>query len=218
MEPPQPAAAPEPAAATAGEITRLLAALQDGDRRAFDRLVPIVYDELRRSARRQRALGGSDTVSTTALVHETYLKLAGSGGELGRSRQHFFNVAARAMRQVLVDYARRRAAVKRGGGLGALALDEARVGVYRQAEEIIAVHQALERLEELEPRLARVVELRFFAGLSVEEVADLLGVTDRTVKRDWRRARAFLYQQVTAGPGPEPQDSGPGSGVEGGVV
>jgi RNA polymerase sigma factor (TIGR02999 family) len=188
-----------------GEITRLLGALRAGDPTALDRLVPLVYDELKRRAHWQ-LVGGDSSLSTTALVHETYLKLLDASAVVAENRAHFYHVAAKAMRQIVVDYARKRLAAKRGGGARPLCLDEARLGVVEQAEEVVALHAALDRLEGLDPRLAEVVELRFFGGLSVEEVAEALAVTPRTVKRDWRKARTFLYQEmrgggVGAGPG-----------------
>jgi len=179
-----------------GEVTRLLEDLRAGDPRAFERLFPLVYDELRRRARWHLSRG-APTLATTDLVHETYLKLLGTQGALGENRRHFFNIAGRAMRQVVVDVARRQGSAKRGGGVRPLRLDETCFGIDEQAAEDLALHEALERLQEVEPRLCQVVELRFFAGLSVEETAEALAVTGRTVKRDWRKARAFLYQEMT---------------------
>ncbi len=184
-----------------GEITELLCELQAGDRQALEKLFPLVYQELRRRAHWQLS-GDNPTLSTTDLVHETYLKLLESSAAVGVNRRHFFNVAARAMRQIVVDSARRRTAAKRGGGQKPITLDEARLGIAEQAADLLALDRALEDLEALDERLARVVELRFFAGLSVEEVAEVLGVTDRTVKRDWRKARTFLYQQIADGVAP----------------
>lgn len=199
-----------------GEITQLLAALRDGDRGALDRLFALVYDELRRRAHLQldfRTPG--DTLSTTALVHETYLRLAAAGPLAVEDRRHFFHLAARAMRQIAVDYARRTGAQKRGGGRAVPLLEAPDIGTAVRSPDLIALDEALTDLTGLDQRLGRLVELRFFAGLSVEEVAGVLGITDRTVKRDWRRARAFLYQQVTSGPGPKPPGPEPGPGVEG---
>ena len=180
-----------------GDITGLLAAFRDGDRGALDRLFPIVYKELRERAHRQLAGRRSgDTLSTTALVHEAYLKLTGSAHQTYEDRIHFFAVASRAMRQILVDYARRHAAAKRGSGDRPLSLDPEAVPGPGRAEELLELDEALARLERLDERLGRVVELRFFGGLSVEEVGDAMGVSPRTVKRDWRKARAFLYQTI----------------------
>jgi RNA polymerase sigma factor (TIGR02999 family) len=194
---PDSASAPEPAG---GDITALLARYRDGDRDAFDRLLPMVYAELHGRAHRQLALRRpGDTLVTTALVHEAWLKLAGSAAQSWNDRIHFFAVASRAMRQILVDAARRKTAGKRGGGARALSLDPADLATPDRAEELVALDEALTRLAALDDRLARTVELRFFGGLSVEETAEALGVSPRTVKRDWRAARAFLYDAVTRG-------------------
>ncbi|MGH7560896.1 MAG: sigma-70 family RNA polymerase sigma factor [Gemmatimonadales bacterium] len=183
----------------AGEITALLAALREGDRTALDRLFPLVYGELRERAHRQLAhRRPGDTLSTTALVHEGYLKLAGSSHQSYHDRIHFFAVASRAMRQILVDYARRATAAKRDGGR-AVSLEPDRIGDPGRSEELLALDEALDSLERLDPRLARTVELRFFGGLSVEETADVMEVSPRTVKRDWRKARAFLFDAIRGG-------------------
>lgn len=184
-------------AAEAGEITRLLAAIRDGNRGALDQLFPLVYAELRASARRQLAAGRpGDTLQTTALVHEAYLKLAGAGRPEWNDRRHFFAVAGRAMRQIIVDYARAQAAQKRGGDAPRVSLDEQQVAVEERAHELVALDEALTELESLSERPARVVELRFFGGLSVEETAEVLQLSERTVKREWRKARAFLYDAL----------------------
>jgi RNA polymerase sigma factor (TIGR02999 family) len=179
-----------------GDITALLTALRDGDRGALDRLFPLVYHELRDRAHRQLARHRpGDTLSTTALVHEAYLKLTDSAHQTYHDRVHFFAVASRAMRQILVDYARRSMAAKRSGG-HAVSLDPDALADPGRAEELLALDEALTQLEKVDERLARIVELRFFGGLSVEETADALGISPRTVKRDWRKARAFLYQTI----------------------
>ena len=180
------------------EITALLAAYRNGDPAALDRLFPLVYGDLRERAHRQLARGRpGETLSTTAVVHEAYLKLTDSSHQDYQDRVHFFAVASQAMRQILVDYARRRTAAKRGGTAAHLvALDAELVGDPGRADELVALDDALVRLEALDGRLARIVELRFFGGLSVEETADALGISARTVKRDWRTARAFLFQAV----------------------
>lgn len=190
------------------DITALLTALQNGDVSAMDRLLALVYDDLRTRAHGQlaRARPG-ETLSTTALVHEAYLKLAGSSQSY-QNRGHFFGVASRAMRQILVDYARRNLAAKRGGG-HAISLDAELVASADRGDEIVALDAALEALERVDARLARTVELRFFGGLSVEETAELLETSPRTVKRDWRKARAFLYsamesERASIRDGPEP--------------
>lgn len=179
------------------QITGLLAGLRAGEPGAFDRLLPLVYQDLRRRAHAQlgRRRPG-DTLSTTALVHEAFLKLAASRTHDFNDRIHFFAVASRAMRQILVDYARAGAAAKRGGGQRAISLDVDRVADVDRAEELVALDEALAGLERLDPRLARIVELRFFGGLSVEETGELLELSPRTVKRDWRKARALLFDLV----------------------
>jgi RNA polymerase sigma factor (TIGR02999 family) len=185
--------------AGAEEITTLLAAAGAGDRGASDRLFEAVYAELRRIARRQRAAAAPmATLSTTALVHEAYLKLSGEARWSVEDRRHFFALAARAMRHVLVDHVRRRGRLKRGGGAVALDLEALEVAAPDRGDELVALDEALDRLEAVEPELARLVEWRFFAGLSVEEIAELTGISDRTVKRRWRAARAFLYQDLAA--------------------
>lgn len=176
----------------------LLAAARRGDSGAVERLVTLLYDELRRLARAQlrRQRGRAVTLQTTALAHEAFLKLAG-GRELPvASRGQFFAVAARAMRQVLVDHARAAGAAKRGGGVRPLSLDEQRIGVDGQAPELLALDEALQRLGRLDDRLVRVVECRYFVGLSEEETAAALGVSRRTVQRDWLKARAWLRLEL----------------------
>lgn len=178
------------------EITSLLAAMRAGDATAMDRLFPLVYREFHARAHRQLAhRRPGDTLSTTALVHETYLKLAGSSNQSYNDRIHFFAVASRAMRQILVDYARRSSAHKRGSG-HVVTLEPDVIGNPDRADELVALDESLEQLERLDPRLVRIVELRFFGGLSVEEAADALNVSPRTVKRDWQKARAFLYHAI----------------------
>jgi RNA polymerase sigma factor (TIGR02999 family) len=158
----------------------------------LDALLPHVYGELKRLARAARAGRAGETLSTTALVHEAYLKLAPSAGAGWEGRAHFFGVAARAMRQLLVDAARRRARVKRGGGGAAVTLDEGGHAAPTRGDELLALDEALDRLAALDPRQARVVELRFFGGLTSAEAAEALGISVPTVERDWRAARAWL--------------------------
>lgn len=175
-----------------GELTGLLRAAREGDRDALDRLIPLVYDDLRRLARRQlRHEAGPRTLQATALVHEAYVKLSAGAALEARDRTHFLAIAARAMRQVLVDEARRRRAGKRGGDWVRTTLAEGQHAVDMAPEELIALDQAL---EELEPRQRQVVELRFFGGLEEAEIAAALGVSDRTVRREWVKARARLYR------------------------
>lgn len=181
----------------AAEITRLLHALRGGESEAAERLFPLIYDELRAMARRR--LGSrkpGQTLDTAGLVHETYLRLFDQTALAWEHRVHFFAVVAMAMRQIVVDHARRRLAQKRGGGQVAVDLELAAVSAEPPPEEILALHEALERLQALDPRLARVVELRYFAGFTLEEVAEMQEVSARTVKRDWRKARAILYESL----------------------
>jgi RNA polymerase sigma factor (TIGR02999 family) len=181
-----------------GDITLLLQSWRAGDAGAFNSLFAAVYDELRVLARRQlRRAGGGPALDTTAVIHEAYLKLVDQTRAQVRDRHHFFALAAKAMRHILVDHARRRGAQKRGGGQEATLPDDPEAPVLAQAAEIVAVDEALARLEAVDERLGRIVELRFFGGLSVEETADALEISPRTVKRDWQKARAFLYHELT---------------------
>jgi len=179
------------------EITGLLREVERGDRSAIDRLFERVYGELRRIARRQlRAAPHAETLSTTALVNEAYLKLSGSAHWSTRDRFHFFALTAQAMRQVLIDHARKRTRQKRGGRALTLTLDDVDLPIAERAAELVALDAALTKLERADPELARLVEWRFFGGLSIEEIAELLTVSDRTVKRHWRLARAYLFQEL----------------------
>ncbi len=187
----------DPKVAEPGEISRLLVNLRDGEAGAFDRLLPLVYDELRKSARQQlRRWRPSQTLDTTALAHEAYLRLADQQGAEWRDRQHFLAVSAVAMRHILVDYARRRLAHKRQAQSQALPLEEARLGAAGNAVEVLALDRALAALAERDQRLCRLVELRFFGGMTVTETAEVLEISERTVKRDWRKARAYLYRHL----------------------
>ncbi|MFN0151643.1 MAG: sigma-70 family RNA polymerase sigma factor [bacterium] len=188
---------------TPRDITQLLSAARGGNPGALDQVFALVYDEVHRLAHAQIARAGrSPTLNTTAVVHEAYIKLAHTPLESLEDRRHFFAIAATAMRQVLVDYARRRNAAKRGGGAAHLSLDVAEVPVASSAAEIVELEWALQRLTAVDERLARVVELRFFGGLSEHETAEVMDVSDRTVQRDWRAARAFLSREL-AGDGGE---------------
>lgn len=185
------------------EVTDLLTALRQGDPAAASRLVPLVYEELHAMAhRRLRRFRPGQTLNTTALVHEAYLKLVAPARADWQDRVHFLAVAATAMRYIVVDYARRRSAEKRGGGLRHTSLEAAKLGVEGRAVEMLALDQALQRLAAVSERLARVVELLFFGGLTEEEAAAVLGVSERTVRRDWRKARAFLCRVLEERPGP----------------
>lgn len=178
-------------------VTQLLAASREGDRAALERAFAAVYGELHRLARRQRARSRpGDTLSTTVLVHEAFLKLCQGAPVAIQDRQHFFALAARAMRQILVDAARSRVAEKRGGGLVPVELLEADASVEAIAVDVVALDRALDRLEEVDSHLARLVEGRFFAGLTDAELALALGRNERTVRRDWQRARAFLLREL----------------------
>lgn len=179
-------------------ITAILSAARGGERAALDQAFSAIYEEIRRVASAQLARAGRVTLSTTAVVHEAYLKLAGGAPIAYEDRRHFFAVAARAMRQVLLNRARARATRKRDGGRR-IALDDAGLAVDERAGELIALDAALERLAALDERLARTVELRFFAGLTEEEAGEVLGVSSRTVRRDWLAARAFLQAQLEGG-------------------
>lgn len=173
-------------------VTELLLAAQSGDAEAFDALYGMVYEELRRMAHAVRHGEASETLNTTALVHEAYFKLVPSKDMAWQDRTHFFRIAARAMRQVLVDAAHRRSAAKRGAGRMAITFDEQVYSVPVRPDQLITLNDALQELEYLSPRQAQVVECRFFAGLSIEETALALNVSPPTVKRDWRTARAWL--------------------------
>jgi RNA polymerase sigma factor (TIGR02999 family) len=178
-------------------VTAVLSAAGADGRDAVDALLPLVYDELRRVAHRHLARErGPRTLSTTALVHEAYLKLVDQEHAPVKSRAYFFAAAARAMRQVLVDAARRRGRLKRGAGERPLDLDDFQVSVDDFAAELREVDEALDELALRFPRQARVVECRFFGGLSVEETAEALDLAPRTVKRDWSLARAWLYREM----------------------
>jgi RNA polymerase sigma factor (TIGR02999 family) len=176
------------------DVTQLLLRAREGDRSAIERLFPLVYEELRRMASRRQPRGRADpTLGATALVHEAYLKLFDRTRLELVDREHFFAVAAKAMRQIAVDHARRRASLKRGGERRRVDLDSQLEGADDRADEVLAIDQALGRLAEIDERLARVVEMRFFAGLTEIEIAESLGRDERTVRRDWRKARALLH-------------------------
>jgi RNA polymerase sigma-70 factor, ECF subfamily len=196
MTPPEhPAEAPSPAEATVpGDVTRLLRSAAAGERSAMDRVLPLLYDDLRRLARRQLAREhGSRTIQPTTLVHEAYLKLAGSAPR-AQDRAHLLAIAAHAMRQVLVDQARERRAAKRGPDWVSTTLTDAVSTRSLDPESLLALDDALERLD---PRQRQVVECRFFAGLDDAEIAEALGVTTRTVRRDWVKARAWLNRWLS---------------------
>ncbi len=182
---------------TDGTITKLLQTWSAGDQEAAVRVLPLVYDELRQIASRQlRQERGGHTLQATAVVHEAYLRLRGQAGFEWPSRAHFFAFAAHLIRRILVDHARHRNRAKRGGGLEKVTLAEAADLTLERAPDLVALDEALTHLESLDPRKAAVVELRFFAGLSLDETAEQLGVSSETVGREWRRARAWLFDQL----------------------
>ena len=183
-------------------ITDALCAIRDGGVGAMDRLTPLVYEQLKRIARRQlRVEPVGHTLSTTALVHEAYLKLVNQTRVEWQDRGHFFAVASGAMRRILVDYARRYRAARRGGGddgapVRPISLDNTEIPAAERADALVALDEALERLGRLDERQARVVECRFFGGLSEAETAAALGISQRTVAREWVTARGWLYQEL----------------------
>ena len=183
---------------TSGELTQLLVDYSNGKREALDVLTPMVYKELRNLAARYLRRERSDhTLQSTALVHEAYLRLIDQNQVQWQNRAHFFGVAAQMIRRILVDHARTRHAQKRGGNAQKLSLDEA-IGLPEQRDlDIIALDDALKLLAELDPQQSKVIELRFFGGLSIEETAEAIGISPATVKREWVTARAWLLRQLT---------------------
>lgn len=178
-------------------LTQLLSRIQDGDEAASARVFELVYDELRRRADVQmRGERPGHTIQATALVHEAYLRLVGDTDPEWQNRAHFFSAAATAMRRILIDYARRRGARKRGGDAQRVPWDEVADLSEERLAEGLAIHEALEKLETLDPRKARIVELRFFAGLGIDQVAEVLDLSVRTVKREWQFIRAWLYREI----------------------
>lgn len=182
------------------DVTQLLGAWQAGEEEAFEQLVEVVYEELHEIASRQLTGERPDhTLQATGLVHEAYLRLAGHDRARWHGRLHFFAVAARVMRRVLVDHARGRKSLKRGGHLRKISLTSGVEVSGEGPEDLLEVDEALSRLEELDPELSQVVELRFFAGFTHREVAELLGVSVPTIVRRWRTARGWLYQYLNGG-------------------
>ena len=184
-------------------VTDWLIAWSDGDEGALDQLIPLVHEELRRLAkrymRRERGQRAARTLQTTALVNEAYLRLIVARRVQWQSRAHFFPIAARLMRRILVDYARAQNYAKRGGGLPQVSLDDAPELAAERASDLVALDDALEALSRVDERKGRVVELRFFGGLSVEETAEVLKVSPDTVMRDWRLAKAWLLRELSGG-------------------
>jgi RNA polymerase sigma-70 factor (ECF subfamily) len=182
-----------------GPVTALLAQLKKGNQEAASKLIPLVYKELHRLARAYMRRERFDhTLQPTALVHEAYIKLVQQPSIDWQSRAHFFGIAAQVMRRILVDHARGHLREKRGGGQRAVPIDEALAFAPEQSGELLKLDEALERLTKLDPRQGKIVELRFFGGLTVEQTADLLGISPKTVKRDWSMAKAWLHGELKA--------------------
>ena len=193
---------PDEEAGAAGrpeEVTDLLAAVRTGDRAAWERLLAVVHADLKRIAHLHlRRQSRQETLQTTALVNEAYFRLARPAAGSYNDRVHFLAVASRAMRQILVDRARARSAAKRGAGAPALDLDRVDPAAPERGDELLALEEALAGLERMEPRLGQVVEMRFYGGMTFEEVGEVLGLSDRTIKSDWRKARAWLESRLAA--------------------
>ena len=189
---------PEPAA----DVTQLLVSWSMGNQAALDELMPLVYGELHRLAsaylRRERP---DHTLQSTALVHEAFMKLSNQREVEWRNRAHFYGIAAQMIRRILVDYARSHHAEKRGSGAVKLALDEAMAVPQQKDLDLLGLNDALERLAEMDPRQSRIVELRFFAGLSIEETAEVMQLSPATIKREWNSARAWLFRELSRSPG-----------------
>lgn len=184
---------------TQGDVTRLLSAWTGGDTHALEELMPLVYQELYRIARRcWTGQPQGHTLQPTALIHEAYLKLVKDGDRSFQNRSHFFAVASMAMRQVLVNHAEATLTQKRGGRVETVVLDDSIPALRQEAGEVLALHEALQRLEKVDQRKSRVVELRYFGGLSIEETAETLKISAVTVTRDWQLARAWLARELGA--------------------
>jgi len=184
-----------------GEVTQLLVDWGNGDKAALDRLTPLVHEELHRLAHRHMRLERPNhTLQTTALVNEAYVRLVDQRNLHWKNRAHFFSIASRLMRRILVDLARAHDVAKRGGGAPQVSLDEAAIVSQERAAELVALDEALTRLAKMDERKSKVVELRFFGGMSVEETAEALGVSPITIKRDWSTAKAWLYREIANEP------------------
>ena len=179
-------------------ITELLASYGRGNKESLDQLMPIVYDELRRQAARYlRREQAGHTLQTTALIHEAYVRLVDQRNMQWQNRAHFFGIAAQMMRRILVDHARSKKRVKRGGSEIRVSLDDVNVAARGQDLDVVALDEALDRLAQIDEQQSRVVELRFFSGLSVEETAEVMGISKSTVKRDWSMAKAWLHRELS---------------------
>ena len=186
---------------TQQNVTQLLIGWSEGNKEALDELLPLVYDELRKQAARYlRKESPGHTLQTTALIHEAYLRLIDQKNVRWQNRAHFFGIAAQLMRRILVDHARMKKRAKRGGSNIKVSLSEAALKTPAQDLDIVALDEALKRLEQVDEQQSRVVELRFFSGLSVEETAEVLSISPATVKRDWSMAKAWLHREITGGP------------------
>lgn len=180
------------------EVTQLLIEWSNGDKAALDKLMPLIYDELRRLAHHYMSREHpGHTLQTTAVVNEAYLRLINRKHVHWQNRAHFFAIAATLMRSILVDHARSHAYAKRGGGVRKVALDEAMIISEERAAEVVALDEALGQLAEIDPRQSRIVEMRFFAGLTIEETAEVLSLSPATIKREWSTAKAWLYHKLS---------------------
>jgi len=189
---------------SANEVTQLLVSWGKGDQQSLENLIPLVYDELRRQARRYLRRERPDhTLQSSALVHEVYVRLIDQRQANWHNRSQFFGVAAQLMRRILVDHARSRGAVKRGAGVTKLAIAEEVAAIEMQNVDLIALDTSLTKLEQIDPQQCRIVELRFFSGLSIEDTADALSISPATVKRDWAMAKAWLYREISGSPASE---------------
>ena len=182
------------------DVTRILNAIEQGDAKAADKLLPLVYEELRRlAAYKMSQETPGQTLQATALVHEAYIRLVGLEAQTWNSRTHFFCAAAESMRRILIDNARRKQRLKRGGNQEKLNLEDAEIAIETPSENVIALDEALSKLASTDKVKADLVKLRYFAGLTLEQAADILGLSKTTAKRHWTYARAWLYRQITAG-------------------
>ncbi len=182
------------------DVTRILVAIEQGDAKAADELLPLVYEELRRlAAQKMSREPPGQTLQATALVHEAYIRLVGSQDQNWSGRTHFFAAAAEAMRRILIDNARRKQRLKRGGGQQKVGLTDAEPAIEGPSDDLIALDEALVRLAEIDKTKADLVKLRYFAGLTLEQAAGVLNLPERTAKRYWAHARAWLYRQVADG-------------------